>query len=203
MRSARVGVTSSAVLGVGAMSRWRIAVQALGVTAMTVLVVVGCTTVTAGSPAVNVGDATSYRTWAAGSSSHAAAEASAQESTRKERMTAEAVADACEVLSSSSVDVVTAINAYVKASTTGDEADVQAKAQSAVDVLNRAADSVASSLNTPLLPAMAGALAAWVDATRVVTKAITERYVQQEFNAAVDKFNQANADGLNSCGGSR
>jgi poly-beta-hydroxyalkanoate depolymerase len=80
---------------------------------------------------------------------------------------------------------------------------VQAKAQSAVDVLNRAADSVASSLNTPLLPAMAGALAAWVDATRVVTKAITERYVQQEFNAAVDKFNQANADGLNSCGGSR
>jgi len=81
-------------------------------------------------------------------------------------MTAEAVADGCELLSSSSVDVVTAINSYVDASSRGDEAEVQTKAQAAVDSLNRAADSVAGSLSTPLFPAVADAFGAWVDAAR-------------------------------------
>jgi lysophospholipase L1-like esterase len=117
-------------------------------------------------------------------------------------MTAEAVANGCELLSSSSVDVVTAINAYVNATSRGDEADAQTKAQAAVDSLNRAADSVANSLNGPLLPAVADAFGAWVDATRAVGKAIGERYAQQEFNTDVNKFNEANANALSMCGGS-
>jgi hypothetical protein len=189
------------VLGAGN-ERSRIAAQAVGMTAASLLVVVGCTSITAGAPAVNGGDAASYRAWAADSSSRSVSEASARESTRRESMTAEAVANGCELFSSSSVDVVTAINAYVNASGRGDEADVQTKAQAAVDVLNRAADSVGSSLNTPLLPAMADAFRRWVDATRAVSKAIGERYAQPEFNADVDKFNQANNDALNTCGGS-
>jgi hypothetical protein len=189
------------VLGAAGL-RWRIAAQALGMTATSLLVVVGCTSITAGTPAVNTSDAASYRAWAAESSSRSASEASARESTRRESMTAEAVADGCELFSSSSVDVVTAINGYVNASAGGNEEDVQIKAQAAVDVLNRAADSVGSSLNTPLLPAMADAFRVWVDATRAVAKAIAERYAQPEFNADVGKFNQANNDALNTCGGS-
>ena len=75
------------------------------------------------------------------------------------------------------------------------------RAQAAVDTLNRGGDAVATSLNTALLPQVADAFRAWVDATRAVGKAIGERYGQQEFNAEVDKFNEANANALDMCGG--
>jgi hypothetical protein len=116
--------------------------------------------------------------------------------------TAEAVANACEVLSSTSVDAVTAINGYVNAVASRREADVAAKAQTAVDTLNQSADMVATSINTALWPQMADAFRDWVDATRAVAKAIAERYGQQEFNAEVDKFNHANTTALDTCGGS-
>lgn len=169
---------------------------------MALLMVLGCTKVRDGAPAADTNDAQSYRTWMADSVSQSAAAASERESTRRESETAVAVADACETLSSTSVEAVTAINGYVNAVATRHEADVAAKAQAAVDTLNRAADTVAGSLNTALWPQMADALRAWVDATRAVAKAIGERYGQQEFNAEVDKFNQANEKALDMCGGS-
>jgi vacuolar-type H+-ATPase catalytic subunit A/Vma1 len=190
------------VLGVGAMRQWRIAALAAGLMASALLVVVGCTSIKDGVPTGNTNDAASYRTWVADSLSQSAAAASERESTRRESETAQAVANACEVLSSTSVDVVTAINAYVNAVATRHEEDAVAKAQAAVDTLNRGADTVATSLNTSLLPQMADAFRAWVDATRAVAKAIGERYGQQEFNAEVDKFNQANKTALDMCGGS-
>ena len=61
---------------------------------------------------------------------------------------------------------------------------------------------MAATLNSALLPAVRDAFTAWVDATRAVAKAVAERYGQQEFNAEVDKFNQANDNALNTCGGS-
>jgi hypothetical protein len=190
------------VLGVGAIRQWRIAALAAGLVATALLTVVGCTNIRDGAPAANTNDARSYRTWVADSLSQSAAAASERESTRRESETAEAVANACETLSSASVDVVTAINAYVNAVAGHREADVADKAQAAVDTLNRAADVVATSLNTALLPQTADAFRAWVDATRAVAKAIGERYGQQEFNAEVDKFNHANATALDMCGGS-
>jgi hypothetical protein len=190
------------VLGVGALRQWRIAALTAGVTATALLVVVGCTSVTDGAPSANTNDARSYRTFVADSLSESAAAASERESTRRESQTAEAVANACEVLSSTSVDVVTAINAYVNAVATRNEVDIAAKAQTAVDTLNRSADIVATSVNTALWPEMADAFRAWVDATRAVAKAIAERYGQQEFNAEVDKFNHANETALDTCGGS-
>jgi hypothetical protein len=191
------------VLGVGATRQWRIAALAAGLIATALLVVVGCTSTKEGTPAADTNDARSYRTWVAESLSHSAAAASERESTRRESQTAEAVANACEVLSSTSVDAVTAINAYVNAVATRQDADVAAKAQTAVDTLNRSADMVATSINTALWPQMADAFRAWVDATRAVAKAIAERYGQQEFNAEVDKFNHANGTALDTCGGSR
>jgi len=175
---------------------------AAGLTATALLMVVGCTKVEDGAPAADRNDAASYRTWMADSISQSAAAASERESTRRESETAEAVANACETLSATSVDAVTAINAYVNAVATRHEADVAAKAQAAVDTLNGGADLVASSVNTALRPQMADAFRTWVDATRAVAKAIGERYGQQEFNAEVDKFNQANGNALDTCGGS-
>lgn len=166
------------------------------------MMVVGCTSMTGGTSAVDTNDARSYRTWVADSLSQSAAAESDSESTRQESLTAEAVANGCEVLSSTSVDAVTAINAYVNAVAARNEADVAAKAQAAVDTLNRGADTVAATLNSALLPQMREAFTAWVDATRAVAKAIGERYGQQEFNVEVDKFNQANDSALNTCGGS-
>ena len=190
------------MLGVGATRQWRLAVLAAGLIATAVLTVVGCTGIKEGAPSADSNDARSYRTWVADSLSQSAAAASERESTRRESETAEAVATACETLSSTSVDVVTAINAYVNTVAGRRDADVAAKAQAAVDTLNRGADAVATSLNTALLPQVADAFRAWVDSTRSLAKAIGERYGQQEFNAEVDKFNHANQTALDMCGGS-
>ena len=190
------------MLGAGGARGWRIAALVAGLIAAAVMVVVGCTSVTAGTSAVDTNDARSYRTWVADSLSQSAAAESERESTRQESLTAEAVASGCEVLSSTSVGAVTAINTYVNAVAARNEADVAAKAQAAVDTLNRGADTVAATLNSALLPQMREAFTAWVDATRALAKAIGERYGQQEFNTEVDKFNQANDSALNTCGGS-
>jgi hypothetical protein len=184
------------------MRRWRIAALMAGLTATALLVVVGCTSMTDGAPVADTSDARSYRTWVVNSLSESAAAASERESTRQVSVTAEAVANGCELLSSTSVDVVTAINAYVNAVSTGNAAEVVNKGQAAVDVLNHGADIVEGTLGTALLPQTAEAFRAWVDATRAVAKAIGERYGQQEFNAEVDRFNQANDTALNTCGGS-
>ena len=184
------------------MRQWRIASLAAGLIAAAVLTVVGCTNINAGAPAADTNDARSYRTWVADSLSQSAAVASERESTRRESETAEAVANACETRSSTRVDVVTAINAYVNAVAGRRDADVAATAQAAVDTLNRGADAVESSLNTALLPQVADAFRAWADEARALAKAISERYGQQEFNAEVDKFNHANQTALDMCGGS-
>jgi hypothetical protein len=190
------------VLGVGAVRQWRVAALAAGLTAAALMVVVGCTSVTSGAPVADPDDAQSYRSWVTDSLSQSAASVSERESTRRESATAEAVANACEVLSSTSVDAVTAINAYVNAAGKGNPADVAARAQAAVESLNRGVDVITTSLTTPLLPQMAEAFRAWVDATKAVSTAIGERYGQREFNAVVDKFNQANDAALDTCGGS-
>jgi hypothetical protein len=173
-----------------------------GLIATASMVVIGCTNVISGTSTLDTNDARNYRTWVTNSLSQSAASASERESSSRESMTAEAVANACEVLSGRSVDAVTAINAYVNAVGGRNEPEIAAKAQTAVDTLNRGADAVAATLNSTLLPAVRDAFTAWVDATRAVAKAVAERYGQQEFNAEVDKFNQANDNALNTCGGS-
>jgi capsid protein len=190
------------VLGVSALRRWRAAALGASLIAMALLVVVGCTNVISGAPTADVNDARNYQTWVTVSLSQSAAASSEQESTRQESLTAEAVATGCELLSNTSVDAVTAINAYVNAVASRNEDNINARAQAAVDTLNRGADTVATSLNSALLPQVRDAFAAWVDATRAVARAIAERDGQQEFNAEVDKFNQANTAALDTCGGS-
>jgi hypothetical protein len=190
------------VLGAGVLMRhWRFAALASGMVSSALLVVVGCANITEGAPTADRTVAAGYRTSMSVSRSQSASLSSERESTRQASLTAEAVATSCETLSSTSVDVVTAINSYVHAVSTNNPAEVEAKAQAAVDTLNHGADVVEGTLNSALSPQMADELSAWVDATRAVSRAIGERYAQPEFNAEVDKFNTANHNALGNCGG--
>ena len=104
------------------------------------MIIVGCTSVTEGSPKVNAADAPEYKASVSASIEESAASSSARESERQESLTMEAVHTSCEALSSSSVDAITAVNDYVKAFNES-AADEQAKAGPAIDALNRAPTS--------------------------------------------------------------
>jgi hypothetical protein len=127
-----------------------------------------------------------------------AASSSSQESKRQASMTIQAVHSACEALSSSSVDAITAVNAYVKAFN-DNAADLQAKQQPAVDALNHSADTVAQSISDPLSQELKDAMNAWVDAARGVATAIAGNYGPDEFNSAVSKLNDVKTHALDLC----
>ena len=162
------------------------------------MIVVGCTSVTAGSPTVNATDAPVYKASVSASVEESAASSSSKESERRKSMTTEAVHTACEALSTSSVDSITAVNDYVKAFN-ANAADASSKAGPAVDLLNHSADVVAQAVSDPLSPELRDSLNAWVDAARGVANAIAGNYGPAEFNAAVSKLNDVKTTALDLC----
>jgi len=162
------------------------------------MIIVGCTSVTEGSPKVNAADAPVYKASVSASAEESAASSSAKESQRQESMTIEAVHASCEALASSSVDSITAVNDYVKAFNTS-APDAATKAGPAIDSLNHSADTVAASMTDPLSPELRDALNAWVDAARGVANAIAGNYGPDEFNAAVSKLNDVKTHALDLC----
>jgi hypothetical protein len=162
------------------------------------MIVVGCTSVTGGSPKVNATDAPIYRASVSASAEESAISSSSKESERRASLTTEAVHTACEALSSSSVDSITAVNDYVTAFNSS-APDAGSKAGPAVDSLNHSADLVAQSISDPLPPDLRDALSAWVDAARGVANAIAGNYGPDEFNAAVSKLNDVKTTALDLC----
>lgn len=162
------------------------------------MIVVGCTSVTTGSPTVNATDAPLYKASVSASREESAASSSSKESERQASMTTEAVHASCEALASSSVDSITAVNDYVQAFNAS-AADASSKAGPAVDSLNHSADMVAQSISDPLAPELRDALNAWVDAARGVANAIAGNYGPDEFNAAVSKLNDVKTTALDLC----
>jgi hypothetical protein len=176
----------------------RIVALVVGSLAVFAMIVVGCSSVTQGTPTVNAGDAPIYKASVSASLTESAESSSARESQRQASMTRQAVHSSCEALSSSSVDSITAVNAYVKAF--NDNApDVQSKKQPAVDALNHSADAVAQSISDPLSQELKDAMNAWVDAARGVATAIAGNYGPDEFNAAVSKLNDVKTHALDLC----
>jgi len=104
----------------------------------------------------------------------------------------------CESLSTSSVDAITAVNAYVDAFNQS-AADADAKSRPAIDALNHSADLVARSISDPLPPDLKDSMNAWVDAARGLAVAIAGNYGSDEFNAAITKLNDAKTTALNRC----
>ena len=178
--------------------RLRIVARVVGSLAGLAMIIVGCTSVTDGSPTINATDPPAYKASVSASIEESAASSSSRESERQKSLTTEAVHSSCEALSSSSVDSITAVNDYVKAFNEN-AADVQAKAGPAIDSLNHSADLVARSISDPLSQELKDAMNAWVDAARGVAAAIAGNYGPDEFNAAVTKLNDVKTKALDLC----
>jgi hypothetical protein len=178
--------------------RLRIAATGMGSLAATAMIIVGCNSVTSGSPTVDRADAPVYRASVSASIEESAASSSTRESERQASLTTQAIHSSCEALSSSSVDAITAVNNYVDAFNKS-AADVPAKAAPAIDQLNHSADLVAGSLSDALAPNLRDALNAWVDAARGLATAIAGNYGADEFNAAISKVNDTKTTALNLC----
>ncbi len=178
--------------------RLRIAALVMGILAATAMIIVGCSSVTSGSPTVDRADAPVYRASVSASLEESAASSSTRESERQASLTTQAIHSSCEALSSSSVDAITAVNNYVDAFNKN-AADAAAKAPPAIDALNHSGDLVARSLSDSLAANLRDALNAWVDAARGLAAAIGGNYGPDEFNAAITKLNDTKTAALNMC----
>jgi PBP1b-binding outer membrane lipoprotein LpoB len=186
------------VIGELLRKRLRIAALVVGTLAALAMIIVGCSSVTEGSPKVDAAEAPVYRASVSASIEESAASSSARESERQASLTTEAIHSSCESLSSSSVDAITAVNDYVD-SFNQSAGDVGAKAGPAIDALNHSADLVARSVSDPLSQELKDALSAWVDAARGVATAIAGNYGPEEFNSAITRLNDSKTTALNLC----
>ena len=177
----------------------RVAALAFGLLAAVALVIVGCTSVTDGTAVVDAKDAPAYRTSAAMSLSESAATSSERESKQQVSLTTQAVHHSCDTLAASSVDAITAVNAYVGAFNSGGGGQAQSKEGPAVDSLNKSADVVSGSLTPELSPPLHDALTGWAEAARGVAGAISGHASPDDFNSAVGKLNDAKTKALNLC----
>jgi hypothetical protein len=185
---------------IGGLSRERLRIAALvmGTLAAMAMVIVGCNSVTSGSPTIDRADAPVYRASVSASSEESAASSSSRESERQGSITRQAVHSSCDGLSSSSVDAITAVNNFVD-SFNKKGADAAAKAGPAIDALNHSADLVARGVSDVLAQNLRDALNAWVDAARGLATAIGGNYGPTEFNAAITKVNDTKTTALNLC----
>jgi lysophospholipase L1-like esterase len=178
--------------------RLRIAALVVGSLAAMAMIMVGCNSVTSGTPTFDRADAPVYRASVSASAEESAESSSSRESERQASLSTQAIHSSCEALSSSSVDAITAVNNYVEAFNKN-AADVPAKAAPAIDALNHSADLVAGSVSDTLTPNLRDALNAWVDAARGLATAIAGNYGMDEFNAAISKVNDTKTTALNLC----
>ncbi len=186
------------LIGGLARKRLRFAALVTGSLAAMAMIIVGCNSVTSGTPTIDRADAPVYRASVSASSEESAASSSTRESERQASLTTQAIHTSCEALSSSSVDAITAVNNYVDAFNRNAD-DAAAKAPPAIDALNHSADLVARSVSDTLTPDLRDALNAWVDAARGLATAIAGNYGADDFNAAISKLNDTKTTALNLC----
>jgi hypothetical protein len=177
----------------------RVAALGFGLLATVTLVVVGCTSVTDGTAVVDAKDAPAYRTSASISLSESAATSSERESKRQVSLTTQAVHHSCDTLAASSVDAITAVNAYVGAFNSGGSGEAESKEGAAIDSLNKSADLISGGLTPELSPPLHDALTGWADAARGVAGAISSHASPDDFNTAVGRLNDAKTKALNLC----
>ncbi|AQA06623.1 hypothetical protein BVC93_22750 [Mycobacterium sp. MS1601] len=173
--------------------------MALGLSAVVLMTVIGCSSVTDGNPTVDASEAPAYRTSVSESLSASAATSSARESQRQESLTVEAVHTTCETMSTTSADGIDALNVYVDSMNAG--SDGIATEGAAAEALNRSADMVLGGINDTLPPEIRDALNAWVDAARATATAVLARVPASEFNEAVTRLNDSRSNALNLCDG--
>jgi hypothetical protein len=188
-------VTSQAVL-IGWLG-WRSAARAVGCVATVLLAVVGCTTVTDGTPGADTAIAPAYRASVSVSVSASVATSSKRESQRQQSLTTQAVVRVCESFVTSSKDAVDKVNDFVAAYNQG--RDTSGAEGPAVDALNHSADTVEGDTNGPLSQQLREALNAYDDAARDVAKAIRAHAGMDEFNRRVSQLNDTKTEAVKRC----
>ncbi|MCV7267167.1 hypothetical protein [Mycolicibacterium doricum] len=162
------------------------------------MVIVGCTSVTSGTGEVDPEAAPVYRASVSASVEESIAQSSARESERQQSLTTAAIHTACEDLSSSSVNAIGAVNAYVDA-VNENSPEVGARAGPAVEALDISANLVSSGISEVLSPELGDALGAWVGAARDVAGTIRRDAGPDEFNAAVTRLDASREVALELC----
>lgn len=178
-------------------ARLRVAAFAVGSAASIAMVIVGCTRMTDGAAVADQQDAQLYRASISASIDASKSSSATRESERQASLTTQAVHAVCEDMSTSSVDAVNAVNAYVTAA--NNHGDVQSKVGPAADALNHSADLVSSGSVDALAPDLRAALNEWVDAARALAAAISSNAAVDTINAATDRSNTAKTNALDRC----
>ncbi len=176
---------------------WRTAARAVGCVATVGIAVVGCTTVTDGTPGADNAIAPAYRASVSASVSASVATSSVRESQRQQSLTTKAVVRVCESFVVSSKEAVDRVNDFVAAFNRG--GDTSGAEGPAVDALNHSADTVEGDTNGPLSQELREALNAYDDAARDVAKAIRAHAGSDEFNHRVNQLNDAKTEAVKRC----
>ena len=191
-------VTSAAVrIGRLGWPRWPGVARAAGCVATVLIVVVGCTTVTDGSPGADTAIAPAYRASVSASVSASAATSSIKESRHQQSLTTQAVIRVCESFVTSSREAVDKVNDFVAAYNRG--GDTSRAEQPAIDALTHSADAVVGDSNGPLSQQLREALNAYDDAARGVANAIRAHAGIDQFNQRVNQLNDTKAEAVKRC----
>lgn len=177
--------------------RRRIGARAIGGTATILMAIVGCTTVTEGTPTVDTAIAPAYRASVSLSISESAATSSIRETQRQRSLTTRAIVSACESFATSSKDAVDKVNDFVAAFNAG--RDTTSAEGPAIDALNHSADVVAGSISGPLSQELRDQLNAYSDAARDVAAAIRTHAASGDFNQRVNQLNDTKTKVVKLC----
>jgi hypothetical protein len=172
-------------------------VRAIGCTATILMGIVGCTTVTEGTPTVDTAMAPAYRASVSVSISESAATSSIRESQRQQSLTTRAIVRACESFATSSKDAVDKVNDFVAAYNAG--RDTTSSEGPAIDALNHSADVVNGSVSGPLSQDLREQLNAYSDAARNVAQAIRAHAATGDFNERVNQLNDTKTKVVKLC----
>lgn len=160
-------------------------------------VIVGCSSVTDGTPTADTAMAPAYRESVSASVSASAATSSVRESQRQQSLTTQAVVRACESFATSSKDAVDKVNDFVAAYNQG--RDTTPSEGPAIDTLNHSAEMVEGGSGGPLSQELHHALNAYADAARDLANAIRSHGQMAEFNQRVNQFNDTKTEAVKLC----
>jgi len=173
--------------------RLQIGSRAIGCVATILMAVVGCATITDGTPTADTEMAHAYRE----SVSASISASSIHESQRQQSLTTQAVVRACEAFAGSSKDAVDKVNDFVAAYNQGN--DTTPSEGPSIDALNHSADLVEGNSGGPLSQDLHQALNAYADAARALANAIRSHGETGEFNQRVNQFNDTKTEAVKLC----
>jgi hypothetical protein len=195
----RVDPVTSAPVRIGWLGwpGWPAAARAAGCVAAVLIAVVGCTTVTDGSPGADEAIAPAYRASVSVSVSESSVTSSIRESRHQQSLTTQAIFQVCKAFADSSKEAVDRVNDYVAATNQG--RDTSGTEQPAIDALNHSAETVAGDNKGPISQQLQEALNAYNDAARDVAGAIRAHAGIEQFNQRVNQLNDTKTTAVKLC----